>query len=81
MILEIVGKQNSSRRAGEDVAQALQREEKIKSATLGVVMHAKASSSVRKCYSQATLQMSNLSKKSHRSGEASGVKSSCDKEE
>ena len=62
MILETVGNYNRSRLVGEATVQSLQREEKIKSATLEVTIDTKASSSVRKFHSQATLQMSKLAK-------------------
>ena len=63
MILETVGNHNDSRNIGEATVQALEWEDKIKEATLGVIIDTKISSSVSKFYSQATLQMSNLAKK------------------
>ena len=63
MILETVGNHNDSRNIGEATVQALEREEKIKAATLGVTIDVKVSSSLRKFHSEATLQMSKLAKK------------------
>ena len=63
MILETVGNHNDSRNIGEATCQALEREDKIKAATLGNVIDTKASSSAGKFYSKATLQMNKLAKK------------------
>ena len=62
-ILETMGNHSSSRKIGEDAHQALENEDKIKEATLVDVVSTKVSGSVRKFYSEATLQMSKLSKK------------------
>ena len=63
VILETVRNHNSSRDIREATVQALEWEEKIKTATLGVTTYAKVSSSVRKFCSEATHQMRKLAKK------------------
>ena len=63
MILETVGNHNDSRDIRADTAQVLEREDKIKAATLRVIIDTKVSISVRNNYSEVTLQMSKLTKK------------------
>ena len=63
MILEMMGNHSRSRQIGEATYQALEKEDKIKAATLEDVIDAKVSGSVRKFYSEDTLQMSKLAKK------------------
>ena len=55
MILETVDNHNDSREIGDVTVQALEREEKIKAATIGGIIDIKVSGSVRKFYSEATL--------------------------
>ena len=63
MILEPMVNHNRVRQIGEATFQALQREDKIKAVTLENIIDSKVSGSVRKFYSEATLQMSKLAKK------------------
>ena len=58
-----MGNHNDSRNIGEATVQVLEQEEKTKAATLGNIIDARASSSVRKFYSEAMLQMRKLAKK------------------
>ena len=63
MILESIGNHNRARQIGEATFQALEKENKVKGATLGNIIDWKVSGSVRKFYSKATLQRSKLAKK------------------
>ena len=63
MILETMGNHSRSREIGEATYQALEREDKVKAATLDDIIDTKVYGSVRKFYSEATLQMSKLAKK------------------
>ena len=61
--LETMGNHSRSGQVGEATHQSLEREDKIKTSTLEDIIDSKAYGSVRKFYSEATLQMSKLAKK------------------
>ena len=63
MIVETMENHSRSRKIWEATYQALEKEDKIKAATLEDIIDAKASGSFSKFYSEATLQMSKLAKK------------------
>ena len=63
VILEALGNHDLAVKIGDDTNEALEKEDRVKAATLEKIIYSKISGIARKHFSESTLQMSNLVKR------------------